>query len=239
MRKMQFFSVVFCVIYAVLVAKCEEGHHIDQRILEDVGETQQAKNSEETPVSIPENSSRLGNFDLPPPSRLAAIRANCTLPANFSDPSTPIRPECLMRSDSSETGPVRFDDYSEKGVDTEVADLLNRTQEQLDAVEEHQHPLEPEFPQHIPDKIANQAEFIEDGEITEDVLRSHRDDNVSEFSHGPLAVLLVTILVILAVICYVALLLWRKYLENRYGSRTLLVSAEEIPEPNDMKHFTI
>lgn len=38
-------------------------------------------------------------------------------------------------------------------------------------------------------------------------------DNVGESSQGPLAVVLVSLLVILAVICYVALLLWRKYLE--------------------------
>lgn len=112
-----------------------ESHHIDQRILEDADESQQTKNSED--------GTNLGDFDLPPPSRLADIRANCTFPANFSDPSTPIRPECLMRSDSSEIGPgkwffsaiddwlifIRSDGNNGQGVDTEVADLLDRNQQ--------------------------------------------------------------------------------------------------------------
>ncbi|KAL1492173.1 hypothetical protein ABEB36_012659 [Hypothenemus hampei] len=218
--KMILLNLLISVFWANLLVKCEEAHHIEHRILQDE-----------------ENGKTDDNF----------LDLNNTLWYNTTNASSTVSPistttfnvSILLRSDnSSDQLSVHLNNNA---TDTEVADLLNRTEineQQLQI--SHQHPLDPEQPEHFSDKITNQeTELIDDGKNTEDELRSQKQEFFEdETSHGPVAVVLAIMFVTLSIVCYAALLIWRKYLEKRYGSRTLLVEAEEI-DPSDLKNFSI
>ncbi|XP_066262512.1 uncharacterized protein [Euwallacea similis] len=224
-------GVVLSVVCAVLVVR-GEGHHIDQRILEDQLPIDTGANS-----SIPEGKSSL------------AERSSSE--HSFSPvPPAPVNITALLRSDNASIatdnekhGPivVNNEQGTANDTDTEIEDLLHRNDdnEQEKYIQNYQHPFEPEIPVNYPDKIDKEAERIEDSEKTEDELRRHRDENISDVPHGALAVVFMSMFVTLAALCYVGLLIWRRYLENKYGSRTLLVEDEELADPNDMKHFSI
>ncbi|XP_017770843.1 PREDICTED: uncharacterized protein LOC108558440 [Nicrophorus vespilloides] len=90
------------------------------------------------------------------------------------------------------------------------------------------------------DEPKSQVELIQEGNNEDSRI------DVSPPSHGrtplvqgQLAAILAGVFVIIAVIGYVGLLSWRRFLENRYGNREMLVNEEEFYDPNDMRHFSI
>ncbi|CAH1279767.1 unnamed protein product [Diabrotica balteata] len=57
---------------------------------------------------------------------------------------------------------------------------------------------------------------------------------------GKVAAILAGVFVALSVVGYVALLSWRRYLENRYGNREMLVEDDYCEKQmNDLEHFSI
>ncbi|XP_065157334.1 uncharacterized protein [Atheta coriaria] len=50
-------------------------------------------------------------------------------------------------------------------------------------------------------------------------------------------VIVASIFVILCVVGYTAMLMWRRYLERKYGNREMLINEEF--DPSDMRHFSI
>ncbi|XP_066156392.1 uncharacterized protein [Euwallacea fornicatus] len=227
----QLIGVVLSVVCAVLMVR-GEGHHIDQRILKD-----------QLVIGIDQNSSV--------PEGQASLAEMSSSEHSFNPVlTTPVNITALLRSDKAsrvigdaENDPinVNYQQDTKNNTDTEIEDLLHRNDvnDEEKYIQNYQHPFEPEIPINYPDKIDKEAERIEDSEKTEDELRRHKDENISDGPHGPLAAVLISMLVAVAALCYAALLIWRRYLENKYGSRTLLVEDEELADPNDMKHFSI
>ncbi|CAH1126139.1 unnamed protein product [Ceutorhynchus assimilis] len=248
--------IVLSALCAVLLVQCDDSpHHIDQRILEKRNETGTV-----LPDDAQSNSTTLSTTKEFTSTTQTPQEASTVSPIQTS---TKFNVTSLLRKklgqelggqqdelvdDSLKVVPLRSEHNDT--IDAEVKDLLEDDLPIKQSIlEQHQHPLEPIEPVPIPDKIDKQVELIEDGENTEDMLRRHRKENLMESVEGiqkierlpntPIAIIFVTMFVALSIICYAGLLVYRKYLENRYGSRTLLVDADELAHPNDMRHFTI
>ncbi|XP_019878569.2 uncharacterized protein LOC109606458 [Aethina tumida] len=101
-------------------------------------------------------------------------------------------------------------------------------------------------PQAIPKgtKIDDEVEEIQDGTNTEENRRHNPlemktpSSSTSGTLHGQLVGIVVGSFVVFSVFVYVGLLSYRKYLENRYGSRQLLVE-DEFYSPAGMQNFSI
>ncbi|KAF2894518.1 hypothetical protein ILUMI_11646 [Ignelater luminosus] len=109
----------------------------------------------------------------------------------------------------------------------------------------------------IPEEIENStnvnrkwdSELIENGSETEDVRENvsvplknrNRDFYGSRIPvvQGQLAAILACVFVLIAIIGYVGLLSWRRFLETRYGNREMLVNEEDFYDPSDMRHFSL
>ncbi|GLV45291.1 hypothetical protein CBL_05391 [Carabus blaptoides fortunei] len=57
--------------------------------------------------------------------------------------------------------------------------------------------------------------------------------------HGQLAAILAGVFAMIAVVAYVGLLTWRRFLERRYGNREMLVNEEEYVNYSDMRNFEL
>ncbi|KAJ3641366.1 hypothetical protein Zmor_027877 [Zophobas morio] len=56
---------------------------------------------------------------------------------------------------------------------------------------------------------------------------------------GSTAAILVGAFLVICIFGYTALILWRRSLEVKYGSREMLVDSDDIFDPDDLKHFSI
>ncbi|KAJ8921880.1 hypothetical protein NQ315_008513 [Exocentrus adspersus] len=126
--------------------------------------------------------------------------------------------------------------------DTEVSDIVKST---IEYIKQDKIPQEPNsnYSYYATKNIDTDTELIENGQNTEDVLRNHSasQKEVSQpgvpLVQGQLAAILAGVFVAISVIVYVGLLSWRRYLENRYGNRQMLVNEEEFND--DLRHFSI
>ncbi|XP_018568955.1 uncharacterized protein LOC108909194 isoform X1 [Anoplophora glabripennis] len=139
------------------------------------------------------------------------------------------------------TYPVNNTAVNSSKIDTEVSDLLNTT---VNCLTPNQIPdSAPNITYNKSEQIDRDVELIENGENTEDVLRrnSTLKEKVSNpgvpLVQGQLAAILAGVFVVISVIAYVGLLSWRRYLENRYGDRQMLVNEDNFND--DLKHFSI
>ncbi|EEZ97289.1 uncharacterized protein LOC103314450 [Tribolium castaneum] len=114
--------------------------------------------------------------------------------------------------------------------DTEISDLLLA-------------PDEPLTTNSLPELApvtggTNAYEWIENGDDTEDDKFETREVGVP-LMDGTVAAILVGVFLVLSVVGYVSLLLWRRSLEFKYGSREILVDKDEGLDPDDLKNFSI
>ncbi|XP_050296153.1 uncharacterized protein LOC126736014 [Anthonomus grandis grandis] len=266
---MRIFGVAFSVFCVLIVANCGEPspHHIDQRILENQDglnytltendnftyntnnliTVEPAINSSVIVTSTPSTDEDVSTDVTRMHVNITALLRNKDNPVNVIPKNLNQNISLLMNITNNETTANSALAVDPKAIDTEVNDLLNHNSQespenQGPLYEKQQHPVESLEPVHFSDNIDTETELIEDGENTEDELRkikNYKIDAEDRLPAVPLAVILVSIFVTLSVLSYAGLLLWRKYLEDRYGSRTLLVDAEEFADSGDLKHFTI
>ncbi|XP_076251304.1 uncharacterized protein LOC143190686 isoform X1 [Rhynchophorus ferrugineus] len=232
--------VIFCVVSKI---SCLDLHHVEGRNLEDEFEENIAT---AVPNEIIENTTIGRDGHLPGlpinPTSIVIVTSEPT-----PESTTKFNVSSLLREQSKpETYLTQSENENQKNekpsnkkihlIDTEVPGLLIPTGIRL-----HQQPLEIHSPVDIPDKVNDDTELIENGQNTEDELRKHNDMLTEEMipQQRYLAVIVACTLTIVAILCYVSLWSWRRYLERRYGSRTMLVNAEEFDDPNDIHNFTI
>jgi len=56
---------------------------------------------------------------------------------------------------------------------------------------------------------------------------------------GHLVATITAIFVICAVVAYAGMVAWRRYLEETYATRQMLVDDDDMYDPNDIKHFSV
>ncbi|XP_076251316.1 uncharacterized protein LOC143190686 isoform X3 [Rhynchophorus ferrugineus] len=198
------------VIFCVVSKiSCLDLHHVEGRNLEDEFE-------ENIATAVPNE-----------------IIENTTIGRDGHLPGLPINPTSIVIVTSEPT--------PESTTKFNVSSLLREQSKPETYLRLHQQPLEIHSPVDIPDKVNDDTELIENGQNTEDELRKHNDMLTEEMipQQRYLAVIVACTLTIVAILCYVSLWSWRRYLERRYGSRTMLVNAEEFDDPNDIHNFTI
>lgn len=229
---MKYLVIIFCLF---LSTQCEENHHVGGRNLDEeldgtTTEVPQIVNYNNATNLTNEIEDQEGNE-----TNVSDVTAETTTKFNVS---------LLLREDQSNVEqPIEVLGQpalnTPKGVDTEVSGLLNVPKEDI----LHQQPVENHDPAQIPDQVDDETELIDDGQNTEDEIRRHEElkseayDDESQPRY--LAAVVACTLVVVAVLCYAALWGWRRYLEKRYGSRTMLVNAEEFDDPYDVHHFSI
>ncbi|KAJ8974738.1 hypothetical protein NQ317_005933 [Molorchus minor] len=126
--------------------------------------------------------------------------------------------------------------------DSEVPDMLNNSVIKQNVSDISDKPPRIDVDENI---INKETELIEDGENTEDILRGEREQEQlvkkqgAVVVQGQLAAILAGVFVIVSILVYLGLLSWRRYLENRYGSRQILINEDELNDRDDLRHFSI
>lgn len=80
-----------------------------------------------------------------------------------------------------------------------------------------------------------EEEFAKTG--SDKVTINFGEDPVVSLHSGHIALIFVSTLVILSVVAYVGLILWRGRLEQRYGMRQQLVTEDDFYNNNDVRFF--
>lgn len=60
---------------------------------------------------------------------------------------------------------------------------------------------------------------------------------VHSINGGHLALIFASSLIVLSVLCYIGLVLWRSKLESRYGMSQRLVTEDDYYNQNDVRYF--
>ncbi|XP_050504623.1 uncharacterized protein LOC126883303 isoform X2 [Diabrotica virgifera virgifera] len=116
-------------------------------------------------------------------------------------------------------------------IDTEVEDLLNVPDYDL--------------VQTANDPDNRPAIFLNDDSINVESIHTDGQDDEPVPEHkglvpGKVAAILAGVFVAFAIVGYIALMSWRRYLENRYGNREMLVEDDYCEKQmNDLEHFSI
>lgn len=110
-----------------------------------------------------------------------------------------------------------YDNMSEESGKTDAENIQESTNEQ-------QEELEEEFAKSGSDKAT--INVFDDPVTNEPALHS-----------GHVALIFASTLVVLSVLAYVGLVLWRSRLETRYGMRQRLVTEDDYYNNNDVRYF--
>jgi len=143
--------------------------------------------------------------------------------------------------------------------DTEVDDLLGLDVKEkpngalsttVSSILENSVPIPSEEDDDI--SMRDDTEWIEeDGDNTEDqkLFWEVREEVTKESSstydvgyplfEGQIAAILAGTFLLVSLIIYGGLISYRRFLENKYGSREMLVNEDDFVDPDDMKHFSI
>ena len=116
---------------------------------------------------------------------------------------------------STETPEDDYDNMSEESEKSDAENIQESEQQQQDELEE-------EFGKNGSDK----ATIFQDPVTNAPALHS-----------GHFALIFASILIVLSVVAYVGLVLWRSRLEHRYGMRQRLVTDDDYYNNNDVRYF--
>ncbi|XP_057668663.1 uncharacterized protein LOC130901357 [Diorhabda carinulata] len=135
---------------------------------------------------------------------------------------------------------------SDDNKDTEVSDMLNIPASSVD------YDLAPNQPKIVykPDDSVNTSIFLKDDSINVNLegMKNYGDETIakrSDLDHiaivpGTIAAILAGVFLVVSIAGYISLLSWRRYLENRYGNREMLVEDDYCEKSiNDLEHFSI
>ncbi|XP_008206047.1 cell wall integrity and stress response component 3 [Nasonia vitripennis] len=86
--------------------------------------------------------------------------------------------------------------------------------------------------------VTSTVESSTAGKTTEDPKVEPTQAKDPGMSSGIIALVMAIVFAVVVIIVYVGLLLWRRYLEFRYGNRELLVNDLEF-DTNDLRHFEL
>ncbi|OXU28266.1 hypothetical protein TSAR_010957 [Trichomalopsis sarcophagae] len=86
--------------------------------------------------------------------------------------------------------------------------------------------------------VTSPVESSTAGKTTEDPKVEPTQAKDPGMSSGIIALVMAIVFAVVVIIVYVGLLLWRRYLEFRYGNRELLVNDLEF-DTNDLRHFEV
>ncbi|KRT80199.1 hypothetical protein AMK59_7062, partial [Oryctes borbonicus] len=56
---------------------------------------------------------------------------------------------------------------------------------------------------------------------------------------GQMGIIVALFLIVFLVAGYVGFVVWRRFIEKRYGNREILINEEDMVDPSDMKHFSL
>lgn len=118
---------------------------------------------------------------------------------------------------TKETPEDDYDSISEEGGNPEAENVQDKT-------DEKQEELEEEFERNGSDKAT--IHLFEDPVTNEPALHN-----------GHVALIFASTLVVLSVVAYIGLILWRSRLESRYGMRQRLVTNDDYYNNNDVRYF--
>ncbi|RZC43312.1 hypothetical protein BDFB_009805 [Asbolus verrucosus] len=175
-------------------------------------------------------------------STRAAASINSVVPLEF--------PKYSQNYTFVDNSSIRENLASHSENDTEVDDLLGK-----DAKENPEAPttvtvlnLKPnpsEEDEDINGKI--DTEWIENGDDTEDdkfvpetspEVTNETVDGIPPMFDGFIFAILAGTFLVISIFAYAGLMLWRRFLEMKYGSREMLVNEDDFIDPDDMKHFS-
>lgn len=135
---------------------------------------------------------------------------------------------------------------SDDNKDTEVSDLLNVPARSVD------YDLAPNKPNitYKSNDAVNTSIFLKDDSINVNFegMKNFEDDTSpkrDDLEHiaivpGTIAAILAGVFLAVSIAGYISLLSWRRYLENRYGNREMLVEEDYCEKNiNDLEHFSI
>lgn len=120
---------------------------------------------------------------------------------------------------TNKTNETTEDDYDNMSEENEKSDSEN-----IQDNAEQQYELEEEFGRNGSDKAT--INLFEDPVTNEPAIHS-----------GHFALIFASTLIILSVLAYVGLVLWRGRLEQRYGMRQQLVTEDDYYNNNDVRYF--
>lgn len=123
----------------------------------------------------------------------------------------------VSSTNANETAEEDYDNMSEESEKSETENIQDNAEQQQDELEE-------EFARNGSDKAT--INLLEDPVTNEPVLHS-----------GHFALIFASTLILLSVIAYVGLVLWRGRLEQRYGMRQQLVTDDDYYNNNDVRYF--
>lgn len=126
--------------------------------------------------------------------------------------------------DVNATAPVRNSTANENSEEDYDEPEKNDAENIQDNVEQQQDELEEEFGRNGSEKAT--IKLFQDPITSEPVLHS-----------GHFALIFASTLIILSVLAYVGLILWRGRLEQRYGLRQRLVTEDDYYNNNDVRYF--
>lgn len=124
----------------------------------------------------------------------------------------------VSAADSSTTeGEADYDSISEEGEKTDAEDIQPEKEEKQEELEEG---------------------FARNGSYRATInLFADPVTNEPTLHNGHVALIFASTLVVLSVVAYIGLILWRSRLEGRYGMRQRLVTNDDYYNNNDVRYF--